>query len=167
LYDKAFADRDSDAEVKDLPSENVANQAFYYATRRFTQNSRLHQYLADKCPNVIFETKKEYNLFEVLTALRRVIANEQLFDPQNPTVVLCDLLLEDALDVKALHVTEIMDQVCKQFHPKFFHSSETQTATQMQTNYWNNEENRLNRSDTTLADDNISTPSVHEPIVSP
>jgi hypothetical protein len=29
------------------------------------------------------------------------------------------------------------------------------------------EENRLNRSDTTLADDNISTPSVHEPIVSP
>jgi len=167
LYDKAFADRDSDAEVKDLPSEKVANQAFYYATRRFMQNSRLHQYLADKCPNVIFETKKEYNLFEVLTALRRVIANEQLFDPQNPTVVLCDLLLEDALDVKALHVTEIMDQVCKQFHPKFFHSSETQTATQMQTNYWNNEENRLNRSDTTLADDNISTPSVHEPIVSP
>ena len=63
LYDKAFADRDSDAEVKDLPSEKVANQAFYYATRRFMQNSRLHQYLADKCPNVIFETKKEYNLF--------------------------------------------------------------------------------------------------------
>ncbi len=29
LYDKAFADRDSDAEVKDLPSENVTNQAFY------------------------------------------------------------------------------------------------------------------------------------------
>ena len=157
MYDKAFADRDSDAEVKDLPSENVANQAFYYATRRFTQNSRLHQYLADKCPNVIFETKKEYNLF----------ANEQLFDPQNPTVVLCDLLLEDALDVKALHVTKIMDQVCKQFHPKFSHSYETQTVTQTQTNYWNNEENRLNRSDTTLADDNISTPSVHEPIISP
>ena len=94
----AFAYRDADAEVKDqgekaeevfkndpapsyLPSEEVANQAIYYATRRFTQNSRLHQYLADKCPNVIYETKKEYNLFEVLTALRRVIANEQLFDP--------------------------------------------------------------------------------------
>ena len=169
----AFAYRDADAEVKDqgekaeevfnndpapsyLPSEEVANQAIYYATRRFTQNSRLHQYLADKCPNVIYKTKKEYNLFEVLTALRRVIANEQLFDPQNPSVVLCDPLLEGALDVKALHVSEIRDQVCKQFHPKFPHSSvETQTATQTQTNFFNNEKNRL----TTLAD--------HNPIVSP
>ena len=43
----------------------------------------------------------------MLTALKRVIANDKLYDPQNPTVVLCDQRLEEALDVKALHVSEI------------------------------------------------------------
>ena len=39
--------------------------------------------------------------------MKRVIANDKLYDPQNPTVVLCDQRLEEALDVKALHVSEI------------------------------------------------------------
>ena len=43
----------------------------------------------------------------MLTALKRVIASEKLFDVQNPTVVICDVELEAALDVKALHVSEI------------------------------------------------------------
>jgi hypothetical protein len=42
-----------------------------------------------------------------LLALKRIIANEKLYDPQNPTVVMCDESLEDALDVKAIHVSEI------------------------------------------------------------
>ena len=40
-------------------------------------------------------------------ALKKVIATEKLFDPQNPTIILCDQDLEDAIDVKALHVSEI------------------------------------------------------------
>ena len=47
------------------------------------------------------------NFLQVLTALKRVIASDKLYDPQNPTVVLCDQRLEEALDVKALHVSEI------------------------------------------------------------
>ena len=32
---------------------------------------------------------------------------ENLFDPLNPAIILCDSNLEVALDVKVLHVTEI------------------------------------------------------------
>ena len=47
------------------------------------------------------------SFFQILTALKRIIAKDKLFDPNNPTVILCDDALDDALDVKALHVTEI------------------------------------------------------------
>ncbi len=46
-------------------------------------------------------------LSKVLLALKRIIASEKLYDPQNPTVILCDESLENAIDVKALHVSEI------------------------------------------------------------
>ena len=43
----------------------------------------------------------------MLTALQRLITSEKLYDPQNPAVILCDQHLEEALDIKALHVSEI------------------------------------------------------------
>ena len=46
-------------------------------------------------------------LAQVLTALQRLITSEKLYDPQNPAVILCDQHLEEALDIKALHVSEI------------------------------------------------------------
>jgi hypothetical protein len=42
-----------------------------------------------------------------MLALKKIITNEKLFDSQNPTVVMCDESLEKALDVKAIHVSEI------------------------------------------------------------
>ena len=47
--------------------------------------------------------------------MKKVISSEKLFDVQNPTVIICDPCLEDALEVKALHVSEIKDFVGKQF----------------------------------------------------
>jgi Zinc finger, C3HC4 type (RING finger)/SWIB/MDM2 domain len=86
----------------------------YYQKRRFTDTSKLHRYLAVKCRGYISISRKDYNLYEVLLALKKVITSDRLYDPQNPTVVLCDDLLEDVLEVKAIHVSEIKDQVCKQ-----------------------------------------------------
>jgi len=49
-----------------------------------------------------------YNVpFQILTALKTVIKNKELYDRRNPTVVVCDEALEEALDIKALHVSEI------------------------------------------------------------
>jgi Zinc finger, C3HC4 type (RING finger)/SWIB/MDM2 domain len=86
----------------------------YYQKRRFTETSKLHRYLAVKCRGYISIRIKDYNLYEVLIALKKVITSDRLYDPQNPTVILCDDLLEDVLEVKALHVSEIKDHVIKQ-----------------------------------------------------
>jgi hypothetical protein len=44
---------------------------------------------------------------QILLALKGVIADEQLFDPQNPTIIMCDGALEEALQVRALHISEL------------------------------------------------------------
>jgi len=43
----------------------------------------------------------------VLIALKRVITKEQLFDSANPTVIICDKELEEAIDLKSCHVAAI------------------------------------------------------------
>jgi hypothetical protein len=40
-------------------------------------------------------------------AFKEIITAEELFDPQNPSIILCDSALEEAIDVKAFHVSEI------------------------------------------------------------
>ena len=44
---------------------------------------------------------------KVLVALREIISREKLFDQRNPTIIICSAELEEALDMKALHLTEI------------------------------------------------------------
>jgi hypothetical protein len=44
---------------------------------------------------------------KVLLALKKIIRDEELFDPRNPTIILCDEALERALNVLALHVSDL------------------------------------------------------------
>lgn len=115
-----------------LTNQGLGNLQIYYVPRRFEAESKLHRYLARKCPTLIFPRRFDYNLYEVLTALKRVIASEKLFDRHNPTVVICNDELEDALNVNALHVSEIRQQVCMQFHPIIQNVSENLTNAQHQ-----------------------------------
>ena len=46
--------------------------------------------------------------------LKIIIRSEGLYDPQNPSIIMCDRPLEKALDMKDLHVIEIRDQILKQ-----------------------------------------------------
>jgi hypothetical protein len=43
----------------------------------------------------------------VLTILKEIIKDEGMFDPLNPAIILCSPELEAALNMRALHVTEI------------------------------------------------------------
>jgi hypothetical protein len=52
-------------------------------------------------------TWQPFLLLQILLALKRVITDEQLFDPQNPTIIMCDRALEEALEVKGLHISEL------------------------------------------------------------
>ena len=51
--------------------------------------------------------RKPFLILQVLLALREIVSREKLFDAHNPTVIICSTELENALDMKALHVTEI------------------------------------------------------------
>lgn len=46
--------------------------------------------------------------------MKDIISDEQLYDENNGAIVLCDAELEAALDVRALHLSEIRDFVLKQ-----------------------------------------------------
>ena len=43
-----------------------------------------------------------------------ILRSEKLYDPKNPSIIMCDPDLEIALNMKDLHVTQIRGQILKQ-----------------------------------------------------
>ena len=70
---------------------------------KFAPHSKLKNYLTNKTGI----DKTYYTLGELLTILKDIIRGEGQFDKDNPSIILCTSELEDALNMKALHVTEI------------------------------------------------------------
>ena len=58
-------------------------------------------------------------LMEILEDLKVIVRSEKLYDPKNPSIIMCDPDLEIALNMKDLHVTEIRDQILKQLVREF------------------------------------------------
>ena len=83
-------------------NENLLNTLF-----KFNPMSRLKSYLISKTG----VEKTYYSLLEILTVLKDIIRGEGMFDHSNPSVILCSQDLEEALNMRALHVTEIRDLV--------------------------------------------------------
>ena len=74
---------------------------------KFVPLSKLKKFLISKTG----VEKTYYSLAEILIILKNVIRGEGMFDPANPSVILCSPNLEEALDMRALHVTEIRNLV--------------------------------------------------------
>ena len=77
---------------------------------QFNPRSRLKRFLVRR-------TRKEktyYSLHEILITLKQIIRKEKMYDQSNPSIIICSSELERALDMKALHVTEIKDLVLLQ-----------------------------------------------------
>ena len=70
---------------------------------KWKENSRLKQFLTLKCG----EKDRSFTYLQVLKTLKDVIISEKLYDPKNPAIILCDENLEQALDQKALHVSQL------------------------------------------------------------
>ena len=77
---------------------------------KFQPGSKLKSFLVKKTR----VEKTYYTLVEIMIILKDIIRGEGLFDDTNPSIILCDKELEEALDKKALHVTEIRDVVLKE-----------------------------------------------------
>ena len=58
-----------------------------------------------------------YTLIEIFIILKKIIREEKLFDQTNPSIVMCSPELEEAINVKALHVTQIRNYVLSQLTP--------------------------------------------------
>lgn len=86
------------------------NRSLLNSLFKFKSDSKLHEYITKK----INQDKTIFTLAEVLTYLKDIIRGEQLFDRQNPSIIICCNELEEALNMKALHVTEIRDLVLSQ-----------------------------------------------------
>lgn len=76
----------------------------------FKPSAPLKLYLKSKLP----ELRERITLTEVLTMLKKIISNEKMFDQQNPAIIICSKQLETALNMRALHVTEIRKLVVDQ-----------------------------------------------------
>ena len=98
-----------------------------FEDRKFLPGSALLSYLKDKAPYDIIPEGHEPTTIEVMMALKRIIATESLFDPGNPSVILCDSALEKALDTKYLHVSQVERYVTRHFIPEDYIITDTTT----------------------------------------
>lgn len=73
-------------------------------------------YLRRKIP-IIKPEQRMFALIDILMFLRHIANRESLFDEKNLDVILCDSCLEQALDVKALHIRQVAEYVKKQLLP--------------------------------------------------
>jgi hypothetical protein len=89
------------------PDSTTTTFVNYSSPRRFVRDSRLRTYLAFMKPASQFIYRDVTSLDEVLQYLKEIISADKLYDPRNASIVLCDRDLELALDVKALHLTEL------------------------------------------------------------
>jgi len=86
------------------------NKRMLYSIYRFKNKAPLHKYALNK-----FSRQQDfYTLAEILTELKELIKLEGMFDSLNPSVIICSPDLEMALDMKALHVTEIRELIKRQ-----------------------------------------------------
>ena len=82
----------------------------------FKVSSYLPTYLRSKSPDheMFKPDRRAVTLREILLCLKDVITREHLFDPNNQVIVLCDQDLGRALDVKAMHLSEVVTYVRQQ-----------------------------------------------------
>ena len=93
--------------VLDKPNETSKKDE--EALVKFKTNSTLEQFLLQKTGN-----KEKFTFKQILIALKNIIRSEELYDPRNPSVVLCSQELERTLNMRALHVSELPNLVISQ-----------------------------------------------------
>ena len=82
--------------------------------QQFKPDSHLHRYLVNKHPLAFRLDQPVFLLINILCSLKRIILIEQLFDPQNYVVVLCNPSLDAALRVRAFHISHLAALVLTQ-----------------------------------------------------
>ncbi len=86
------------------------NEGLLQSSYTFIQDSPLRQFIDSR----INDMPQVNTLKTILGILKNIIKDEQLFDPQNQSVIICNTDLEVALNMKALHCCQVRDAVTSQ-----------------------------------------------------
>ena len=97
------------SQTQHYPSPKELNMVTLYSRYRFKPKSKLKEYLDIKT-NI---KRSYYLLVEIMEKIKVIVRSENLYDPKNPSIIMCDPNLETALNVKDLHVTEVRHQILK------------------------------------------------------
>lgn len=81
----------------------------YHSTRfySFKKDSPLNAYIARK--GIYLE--KNFIFYELMYALKKIIHDEDMFDSKNTSIVICDIEMEKALQIKSFHYRQLVDVV--------------------------------------------------------
>ena len=91
----------------------ITNAEEGLSPRKWGSISPLKNYLRKKLPYRL-QGKEPLNLRKISICVRNIIFLEELYDPRNPRIILCDDALEVALNRKALHIDELDDVIITQ-----------------------------------------------------
>ena len=90
-----------------------------HVLHQFSKDSKLHSYLVENAGPAFTAEKRDYYLAVVGIALKRIIQKQELFDPENPAIIVCDQKLATALDCKAFIFSEMNDVLQTQMEPYY------------------------------------------------
>ncbi len=82
--------------------------------RCFHPTSTLHKYLSHRRPGSIPLENRKYSLSHIILSLMEIIEDDRLFDPANPMIIICDTFMEEALQIKAFHLTDLKRIISRQ-----------------------------------------------------
>ena len=82
--------------------------------RRFHPDSKLHSYLAYRFTGQVTMQQTDYRLPVIILHVTQIIEMDGLYDEENPSIVLCDNFLADALNIPVFHVVDIHKIVSRQ-----------------------------------------------------
>ena len=88
------------------------NKKILYSTYVFKKDSPLQPYIKKK----INENNNQTCLATILNQLKIIIEREGLYDSRNKSIILCSEELDRAINMRALHVSEIREQVLSHLH---------------------------------------------------
>ena len=91
----------------DNETQQVKQPTIYY---KFNAEATLQKYIESETK--IY--KMHYTLREILQFLKIMILKNDMYDDKNPSIILCNPKLEEALNMKALHVTELRNAILNQ-----------------------------------------------------
>ena len=120
---------------KDENKQNVQyylkfhDRRHYEVKQKFKENSKLFKYLIHKSPRYQKHIK-HYALNDIIRSIIHICMTENLHDPENPRIVICNPHMRNILGIEAFHHIDLIEIILEHIEP-----NETQDRNYVYTDY--------------------------------